>query len=99
MAILDDSKLFAFCGKWRDSSLNEGDSQSMETTSATAKYHVTYEECGHPVGECSCYDCAIPECDNFRASLSDTHCQTHSAQESAEFNRSTANRLFAEGKL
>lgn len=35
-------------------------------------------ECGERMGECTCYDCAVPDCDNFKERLSDTCCPDHS---------------------
>lgn len=66
-------------------SLGEPDMEKKMNTIATDEsralgpHHApeVYEECGHNYGECSCYDCEYPGCDDYRVSLNARYCVTH----------------------
>lgn len=36
-----------------------------------------YESCGCEVGNCTCYDCGVAGCDNYRDALTDRYCYEH----------------------
>ena len=38
-------------------------------------------ECGHEMGSCTCYDCAVVGCDNYKDKETDTYCPEHAVQE------------------
>ena len=46
----------------------------------TTKHEPYIYECGHEMGSCTCYDCAVPDCDNFKEHETDKYCAEHAVK-------------------